>query len=42
MIERLKLSKETQKIIEQTIASYAKKQSEVLIYAKRELSEEEK
>lgn len=42
IIERLKISKETQKIIEQTIGSYAKKQSEVLIYAKKLLSEEEK
>ena len=42
IIERLKISKETQKIIDQTIASYDKKQSEVLIYAKKVLTEEEK
>lgn len=42
IIERLKISKETQKTIEQAIASYAKKQSEVVIYAKREIMEDEK
>lgn len=41
-MERLRLSKETQKIIEQTISSYSKKQSEIVIYAKRELTEEER
>lgn len=40
IIERLKISKETQKIIEQAIASYAKKQSEIVIYAKREILED--
>lgn len=42
IMERLRLSKETQKIIEQTISSYSKKQSEIVIYAKRELTEEER
>lgn len=42
IIERIKMGKETQKIIEQTISSYSKKQSEVIIYAKRELQDDEK
>lgn len=38
ILERLRLTKETQKIIEQTILTYSRKQSEIIIYAKRELS----
>lgn len=42
MIERLKISKETQKIIESTISTYRGKKSEIIIYAKREFSAEER
>lgn len=42
MMERMNLNKETQKNIDNTLASYKNKKAETLIYAKKELSEEEK
>jgi hypothetical protein len=41
-MERMNLNKETQKNIDNTLASYKNKKAETLIYAKKELSEEEK
>ncbi len=42
MMERMNLNKETQKNIDNTLTSYKNKKAETLIYAKKELSEEEK
>jgi hypothetical protein len=42
MMERMNLNKETQKNIDNTLVSYKNKKAETLIYAKKELSEEEK
>jgi len=42
IMERLNVNKETQKIIDNTLASYKNNKAETLIYAKKELTQEEK
>jgi len=37
-MERMNVSKETQKIIDNTLLSYKNKKAEILIYAKKELT----
>ncbi len=40
LMERMNLNKETQKTIDNNLASYKNKKAETLIYAKKELTEE--
>ena len=40
LMDRLKVTKEVQKIIDDTIAGYRLQEEQAIIYAKRELSEE--